>query len=382
VAQARIQKGELQQARQELETALRYKPDYQTALASLAKLDSASGRIDRAIAESRQVALANPQDTDSVLLYCQSLLRKGDNTAAEKALKVVLARAPGNAEAHQLSGIVYLSHQNLSEARKEFRQAWDLQPQSKSLLESVVMGYFVANQPDGAVTFLQEEIRSHPQNALLYQELGHALLLAHKRSAAIPILQTSLTLAPADTATAALLADSYAGDGRPDEAVRVLSETAQKNPSDSNLWFRSGVIFEKLQRWDDARKAYENALRIDGDNALVKNNLAWLLAEHGGNIDLALKLAQQAKERLYDNPQVTDTIGWVYYKKGIYKTAQEYLKQSVDKEQKNATFQYQLGMAEWKLGNRKEARQSLLNAATLDPASREAALARAALAQL
>ena len=145
--------------------------------------------------------------------------------------------------------------------------------------------------------------------------------------------------------------------------------------------FRSGMIFEKLERWDDARRVYERELQVDGDNALAKNNLAWLLAEHGGNIDLALKLAQQAKEKLYDNPQVTDTIGWVYYKKGIYKTARDYLKQSVEKDKKNATFQYQLGMVEWKLGNREEARRDLLNAVTLDPKSPEAALARAALAQ-
>jgi Tfp pilus assembly protein PilF len=141
------------------------------------------------------------------------------------------------------------------------------------------------------------------------------------------------------------------------------------------------MIYEKLRRWDDARKLYERVLQLDSDNALAKNNLAWLLAEHGGNIDVALKLAQQAKEKLYDDPQVTDTIGWVYYKKGIYKTARDYLKVSAEKDRKNAAFQYQLGMAEWKLGDQAEARRNLLNAVTLDPGSQEAALARAALAQ-
>jgi len=109
--------------------------------------------------------------------------------------------------------------------------------------------------------------------------------------------------------------------------------------------------------------------------------LAWVVAEHGGDIDQALSLAQQAKEKLPDNPQVNDMIGWVYYKKGIYKTARGYLQQCVERDQKNATFQYRLGMAEWKLGNQEEARRDLLNAVTLDPKSPEAALARAALAQ-
>jgi Flp pilus assembly protein TadD len=178
-----------------------------------------------------------------------------------------------------------------------------------------------------------------------------------------------------------LLADSYAAEKKSDESVRLLSAAMQQHPKDARLMLQSGMIYEKLQRWDDARGCYERALQLDGDNALAKNNLAWLLVEHGGNIDLALKLAQQAKEKLYDNPQVTDTIGWVYYKKGVYKTARDYLKQSVEKDQKNPTFQYQLGMAELKLGNQDQARRDLLNAVTLDPQSPEAALARSALAQ-
>jgi len=381
LAQAHIQKGDLQQAKQELATALRYNPNYQTALVSLTKLDGATGMLDKALAESRRLAANSPGDVDSLLLYSQSLLKKGDYATAEKVLKVLLERAPGNAEAHQLSGVLYLAHQNLSGARKEFKQAWDLQPQSKSLLETVVLGYFVAKQPDAAVDFLQDEIKSRPGDALLYRELGKVYLWEKKREAAVPALQKALNLAPADPDATILLADAYAAEKKSDEAIRLISEARRQHPKDADLMLQSGTIFEKLQRWDDARGAYERALQLDGDNALTKNNLAWLLAEHGGNIDLALKLAQQAKEKLYDSPQVTDTIGWVYYKKGVYKTARDYLKQSVDKDQKNAIFQYQLGMAERKLGNQEEARRDLLNAVTLDPKAPEADLARAALAQ-
>jgi tetratricopeptide (TPR) repeat protein len=380
LAQAHIQKGDLQQAKQELETALRYNPGYQTALLSLTKVDSATGMVDRALADSRKLAATNPGDVDAMLLYCQSLLKKGDFAGAEKVQKVLLERAPGNAEVHRLSGVLYLAHQNLGAARKEFKQAWDLQPQSKSLLEGVVLGYFVAKQPDAAVDFLHDEIKSRPRDALLYRELGQVYLWEKKRPAAIPVLQTALSLAPADPDSTILLADAFVADKKSNEAIRLISEAMQRYPKNADLMLQSGMIYEKLQRWDDARGVYERELQIDSDNALAKNNLAWLLAEHGGNIDLALKLAQQAKEKLYDNAQVNDTIGWVYYKKGIYKTARDYLKQSVEKDQKNATFQYQLGMAEKKLGNQEDARRDLLNAVSLDPNAPEAALARAALA--
>jgi Flp pilus assembly protein TadD len=337
--------------------------------------------IDRALVNSRMLVAKSPEDTDAMLQYGEALLKKGDYASADKVLKVLLAKAPGNAEAHRLSGVLYLTHQNLVGARKEFKQAWDLQPGSKTLLESVVLGYFVAKQPAAAVEFLLDEIKRKPGDVLLYRELGQVYLWDHKRAAAIPVLQKALNLAPGDPDCTILLADAYAAEKKPEEAVHLMSEAIERRPKDAGLLFRSGMIYEKLRRWDDARKLYERVLQLDSDNALAKNNLAWLLAEHGGNIDVALKLAQQAKEKLYDDPQVTDTIGWVYYKKGIYKTARDYLKVSAEKDRKNAAFQYQLGMAEWKLGDQAEARRNLLNAVTLDPGSQEAALARAALAQ-
>jgi tetratricopeptide (TPR) repeat protein len=381
LAQADIQKGDLRLAKQELETALQHDPNYRAALFSLTKLDNATGAIDRALANSRRLAANYPGDTDALLLYGESLLKTGDYAGAEKVLGVLLKQVPGNAEAHRLSGILYLAHRDLGGARKEFKQAWDLQPESKSFLESVVLGYFVAKQPDAAVDFLQDEIKSRPRDALLYRELGQVYLWEKKRTAAIPALQQALNLAPADADSTILLADTYAAEKRSDEAIQLISEAMRQHPKDADLMLRSGMIFEKLQRWDDARRVYERELQLNSDDALAKNNLAWILAEHGGNIDVALKLAQQAQEKLYGNPQVTDTIGWVYYKKGIYQTAREYLKQSAEKDQKNATFQYQLGMAEWKLGNQEEARRDLLNAVILDPKSPEAALARAALAR-
>jgi Tfp pilus assembly protein PilF len=76
----------------------------------------------------------------------------------------------------------------------------------------------------------------------------------------------------------------------------------------------------------------------------------------------------------------TATLGWIYYKKQVYKTALDYWKDSVAKDQKNATFQYELGMIYWKLGDTAQARRSLSAALTLDPHSTSAAMAREALA--
>ena len=164
---------------------------------------------------------------------------------------------------------------------------------------------------------------------------------------------------------------------QPEQALETISVVMQKHAQDSSAMLRAGILFEKLEHWSEAQTAYEKAVQLDSSNAIAKNNLAWLLVSRGGNIDTALGLAQQAKEQLVDNVQVTATLAWIYYQKHIYKTALGYLQQCVAQDQKNATFQYELGMTYWKLGDKTQARHSLLTALALDLRSPDAATARA-----
>jgi tetratricopeptide (TPR) repeat protein len=195
-------------------------------------------------------------------------------------------------------------------------------------------------------------------------------------------LQKAVSLAPNDGDAGIALAELYADVGKTNEAGQMVSELIRKYSGNPDLLLRCGAIYEKLRLWNEARGAYERVVQLDHENAVAKNNLAWVLAEHGGNIDVALTLAQEAKEKLGDNLEVTNTIGWIYYKKHVYRMALDYLKQCADKDQKNPTFQYHLGMAYSSAGRIDEAKQSLRNALRLAPDFPEADAAREALAHL
>jgi len=52
---------------------------------------------------------------------------------------------------------------------------------------------------------------------------------------------------------------------------------------------------ESMGKPEEARKRYEAALSLDPTAAIAANNLAWMTAETGGNLDVALQLAQTAK---------------------------------------------------------------------------------------
>ena len=143
-----------------------------------------------------------------------------------------------------------------------------------------------------------------------------------------------------------------------------------------------GMIFEMQSRIDEAKRTYERVVELDPRAAVASNNLAWIYAEHGGNLDLALQLAQAASAVLPDNGQVSDTLGWVYLKKGLGSLAVPAFQRAVENEPSNAIFHYHLGLAYVQGGDKDRARQSLQTVLKLRPNPTMAADATKALSSL
>jgi len=121
---------------------------------------------------------------------------------------------------------------------------------------------------------------------------------------------------------------------------------------------------------------------VDRDAAVAANNLAWMYAEDDERLDEALQLAQAAKARLPNEPEIANTLGYVYFRKGMFGPAVTALKEAVDKRPDAAAFRYHLGFAYAKNGDNGLARKTLELALKLDSNAREAAEARAVLAEL
>ena len=73
--------------------------------------------------------------------------------------------------------------------------------------------------------------------------------------------------------------------------------------------------------------------------------MAWVDAEEGKDLDVALGMAQKAISLMPDVPGVSDTLAWVMYKKGNYGGAIPLLEACVKKVPDSAQFRYHLGMA-------------------------------------
>jgi tetratricopeptide (TPR) repeat protein len=129
------------------------------------------------------------------------------------------------------------------------------------------------------------------------------------------------------------------------------------------------MLEDSRKNYDTAADNYRKALEKDQNAVVAANNLAWLYAVYGkGNLDEAVRLAQGVIQK---NPNVagfTDTLGWIYYKKGLYGAAAEQLQKAVSLDEAaarnvnaspSATYHYHLGMALKAKGDKAGSRREL-----------------------
>ena len=165
----------------------------------------------------------------------------------------------------------------------------------------------------------------------------------------------------------AMLGQLFTSQRRLDDARKEFEGLARRQPRSVQAHTMVATLLEAQGRADEARKRYELILTIDSEAPIAANNLAWMQAESNGNLDVALQLAQTASRGLPDDPFVSDTLGWIYYKKNLANLAIPPLRRSVEKAPDNAVVHFHLGLAYAKTGDTEKARSSLERALKLQP---------------
>ena len=120
-------------------------------------------------------------------------------------------------------------------------------------------------------------------------------------------------------------------------------------------------------RNSEAEADYRRVLELRPDNPFVLNSIAFVLAEKGGNMDEALRLAQRALEKVPGHPAITDTLGWIYLKKGMKDSAVQTFSNLVRKEPQNPTYRYHFAMALLEKGDQQGAKSEVKNALASRP---------------
>src|SRR5206468_6451989 len=162
-----------------------------------------------------------------------------------------------------------------------------------------------------------------------------------------------------------LLDELYARQDRLEDAKASFRDVLTRNRTSVGAATMIAVLLELQKRIPEAEEQYEQVLLIDSRAAVAANNLAWLYVASDRKLDEALQLAQTAQQQLSDEPNVNDTLGWIYYQKKMLAQAVPHLESSVQKSPNDPTHHFHLGMAYVQTGAWDKARESLKRAFAL-----------------
>jgi tetratricopeptide (TPR) repeat protein len=369
--------AELQQrkdtlARGELKAALELQPNLVAARTLLAQLELNSGDQEKALADLETVTASKPATLDPYIARSVLLAKRGNSAKATDDLLPLLNEFPQPAEravTYRALAWIAFNQKKYSDARKFLDRAESLQSQSKDTLYLYGLTYIAEKNLDAARSFLQQRLKKNPEWAEGYEAAGELCAMAGRYPDSEASFQKALSINPKLTSAWQGLGQVLDSESKFDAALAAFEKVTQQSPDSTTAYLSIAQLQDKRGEWTLAQTAYQKVLQLDPDNVAAKNNLAWNYAEHGGNIDVALRLAQEANQSSPDNPEVCDTLGWVYIKKNAPASAVQVLKKSLALAPNNPEYNYHLGVAYLREGDAVRAKDLLRAAVHIEPHS-------------
>jgi tetratricopeptide (TPR) repeat protein len=435
--------NELKAAIADLQEVLKQEPNSRPGLFFMADANFRSGQIDQARVYAGELDRNYPNYLPAKLMQAQINLATGDAKAALQNSAQLLDRitkatpdrdtspqmlADLRANALVTHGSAALQLRDTKTARQDFMMAHDASPNSTDIYVNLAAVAISENKPDEAVTFynnalaidsanfnslrgliniyaarnqtaqaharIDQSIAAQPTNASLHFLKGQIYGYERNAAGAETEFRRALEIDANYLAAYSALGALFVNTNQQDRAIVEYTRIVEKRPDNAATYTLIGMLEMNRQNIDAAIDNYKKALAKDENAVFAANNLAWLYAEYGkGNMDEAVRLAQGAVQANPGVPSFSDTLGWVYYKKGLYGAAAEQLKKavSIDEEaarrsngQPTPSYHFHLGVALAAKGDKAGARKEIESALRLAGKTNfaEADEARKALATL
>jgi tetratricopeptide (TPR) repeat protein len=359
--------GQVEKAVSQLSEAIKLRPAYSPPKIALARIALAKSEFARAKTLTEEVIKTQPNLVVPYLLHAASLMGTNDLRAARTELEEVLRKKSDLRDAKYMLAQVNLIDRKLESAAEGFRTLVDA---------GDMRGVF------GLVDVMMAQKREDAATDVLRKELARYQKIDAK-SSYVRALRTAL----------AMVAVS---GSRFEEAIAQYSELSKEDPSSADIHMRLGDAQSRAKKYQDAyasfekakglapgssrpilnmamaldamgnkkdtKPLYEQVIKLDPNNALALNNLAFWMVEYNGDLDLALTYAQKAKQLMPQNPDVADTLGWVYLKKNLPDDAIKIFADLVRQRPKHATWRFHLALALVQKGDKLQAKKELQEA--------------------
>jgi len=391
VAKIYLSEGKSDKAIEQYDALLKIVPGNLDALLASASLLEKSGKDTEAFNRYAKAKYTNyPAGYMALAAY---YVRKNDFKHGIDTLKELLSRKPKIIEARDELAAIYLKKNNLKEAEAEYKEIINLTPNipfghnrlasvyiksgndSNAIAELNTSLKLNSNQPEIINTLAgiyvnkkdfkmaedvaQKTITAHPDGGFGYHLMADIQAAQKNYEKALQYYEKAEKVSRNNFLSPMAAGNIYLIMGKTAKALEAYKRAEKANPRHPAIYFYQGSVFERFGEKNKAIERYVKSLSLDPNYVPSINNLAYLYSEKRDRLDEAQRLAERAKKIAPKDGVITDTLGWVYYKKGDSSKAITFLKEAVSLSPNEPTIRYHLGLAYIRNGMNGEARKEI-----------------------
>jgi len=343
----------------EISEALKKNPELVKARMALAELFAKKGDYQASLDELDKVIKKRPDDIKVRALRISILLKMNKPDAALADARLLVEKEPKDSWHVFRLAEIYFFIKEYDNALPLYRKLLEEKPESVQILNRIVGIYMLKKEQEKAMDVADSFLAKFPDNtkakivkAKVYLSQGYLDLA---ENVLLPVAEKG-----EDVAVITMIAELYKAKKESAKAIQYYKNALTIVPGNIGIMMKIADFYLSSGENSDAIKYYEMILEQKHDFMPAMNNLAYLYGESGENLDRALELALSVYRKLPKNPDVADTLGWLYVVKKEYSEAESYLQKAYDKKPDTPVIIYHLGVLRYHLKKQKEA-EELLN---------------------
>jgi tetratricopeptide (TPR) repeat protein len=254
------------------------------------------GREKKAVEIFKDLGNRSISEFEIIIKTIQLYIDKKKYDEGIVILRGMLKAVPDSADMNHVTGIAFYGKKDNQNALKHFRK---VTPASRFYEDAVIHAAYILseNKKNGeAITLLVDATKNEPENAEFSYYLG----------------------------------TFYEEEEQFEKAEVAIKQAIKLEPDNPKYYFRLGVVYDKSNKKDASMGAMRKVIELNPKHSNALNYLGYTYADLGKNLDEAERLILEALKYKPNDGYITDSLGWVYYKKGEFEKALEYLQKAIE----------------------------------------------------
>jgi tetratricopeptide (TPR) repeat protein len=365
IADRTVMLGDLDQARIQFEQAIQYASTklgvrFAQAKLALGQVMIYKGDNTRTMQLANDVLNNEPNDIAALMMRsaAEVNLRKFDEARTD--LDAVIKARPNDRNAHYQLAMAFFLDGKYPEADEQFEWLGNA-GDARGMLGLIDSKNKQEKYPE-SIRMIESALAKGKNEKLFRYMLASTQARAHRYDDAIGNFKILIAADPKQADLRVRLGEAYVLNGQTENAIESFKKAHELAPNEVFPVLRLGSIYQTGGRLDDARQQYEAVLKVQPNNAMALNNLAFMKAEAGVDLDQALTLAQRASQQAPDDLSIKDTLAYIYTRKGLPDEGLRILRDLVSKRPDSVSFRYHLALALFQKGDHPSARKELNSA--------------------